>query len=66
LTLNAMRAARRSSTSVPGAAASGSASAVWLTPSPAPSEPTPFICSVISAAFLYADRPSLGPTDSME
>ena len=37
--------------------ASMSAAAASLTSSPVPSEPVPLICSVISAAFLCADRP---------
>jgi hypothetical protein len=39
------------------AVASLSAGATSLTPSPVSSERVSLICSVISAAFLYADRP---------
>ena len=45
--------------------ASASAAATSLTPSPVPSEPVPLICSVISAAFLCADRSQLGRLDAV-
>ena len=45
----------------PRRAVPASASAALLTPSPVCWEPVPLVCSVISAAFLHADRPWSGP-----